>query len=54
MTREELVQEHKNIIAALARSSQATETLCDLLKFAWDEGYEFRIQEEELNKGASF
>jgi hypothetical protein len=26
----------------------------DMIEIAWNAGYEFRVQEEELNKGASF
>ena len=55
MSIEELLKYHKESIENLVDDSGCrADEIEGLLEFAWKQGYEFRIQEEELNKGASF
>lgn len=32
----------------------SVEDVEDIIEIAWNAGYDFRVQEEQLNKGASF
>lgn len=55
MTYEELIERYEeSIINLMADSGWREYEVTGMLKFAWESGYQFRIQEEELNKGASF
>jgi hypothetical protein len=55
MSIEEFLEYHKESIQNLVESSDWREDeVTNFLKDAWEAGYEFKIQEEELNKGASF
>lgn len=55
MTLEELFKYHAESIQNLMNDSGwRKDEVESFLEFAWNAGYEFRIQEEELNKGASY
>ena len=55
MTIEEFLNKHKESITNLLDYSDWEQHEVErFLKEAWNAGYEFRIQEEELNKGASY
>jgi hypothetical protein len=53
MSKEEFLAAYKRFIRTTVDES-AVKLVEEIIKDAWDKGYEFRIQEEELNKGASF
>jgi hypothetical protein len=55
MELEKVKQKLKPTSKYLADNSEfSIEDVEDIIFIAWNAGYDFRIQEEELNKGASF
>jgi len=54
MTKEELINQNEDFLILVCEGSVHRKHLKELIRKAWDAGYNFRIQEEELNKGASF
>lgn len=55
MELEQVYQNFGPVIKTLVKTSSFTEQeIKDLISLSWEYGYEFRKQEEELNKGASF
>jgi hypothetical protein len=38
----------------ISKTEFSVEDVEDIIEIAWTAGYDFRIQEEELNKGASY
>lgn len=55
MSSEEFFKLHHNLIKVIAGDDEVSEQFLEILiEKAWNAGYEFRIQEEELNRGASF
>lgn len=54
MDLENCYKELAPIIDSIAKTSPFTQDeVKDLVMLAWEMGYDFRVQEEELNKGAS-
>lgn len=55
MSKEELIAKYSNVIEILtSRSKFPEDDIRFLFDNAWEMGYLFRVQEEELNKGASY
>lgn len=55
MTIEEFLADYAAIIVTIADSNpEKVNYIEQLVRNSWESGYRFRIQEEELNKGASF
>ena len=55
MSIEEFYKQLNPAIKSIAKTSPFTEDeVKDLIMLAWEAGYDFRRQEETLNKGASF
>jgi hypothetical protein len=55
MTIDEFVKKYDRFIKLIADVDEsADQVISFLIDKAWKSGYEFRIQEEELNKGASY
>lgn len=56
MSKEELVSKYADLIYEKLThgNGELTDNLLKIIEESWKAGYEFRIQEEELNKGASF
>lgn len=56
MTKEEFVAKYADVIYEKLTHGNGvlTDTIITIISEAWEQGYQFRMQEEELNKGASF
>jgi hypothetical protein len=55
MDLEKVKRQLKPTIRYLTTNTEfSEEDIEELIEIAWNAGYDFRIQEEELNKGASF
>jgi hypothetical protein len=54
MTSEEFIKLHEYLLQTASKDVSSYVKIKKLLEVAWNEGYKFKIQEEELNKGASF
>lgn len=56
MSKEEFISKYEDLIYEKLThgDGQLTDTLMSIIEKSWEAGYDFRIKEEELNKGASF